>query len=242
MNNIFSFRFSTFVTLNIISLLLVSSWSYGATREYWDWLDRWVFDATNPLLNELGGVWSWFWAVLSIRIADLIPFFIILWFFYAKGVIFESKDRLVGLIGFALLGVVMLFVRELLDFYVDYNHLNRASPTMLIGEAVRLSSMYPDFGLKDYSGDSFPGDHAAVLFTWLGYCLFFVRNKWTPWILFVVVLFVMPRLMAGAHWMSDIMVGGISTALTALAFGLYTPLLNTPQKILNKITNRILRK
>jgi membrane-associated phospholipid phosphatase len=42
--------------------------------------------------------------------------------------------------------------------------------------------------------------------------------------------------MAGAHWMSDIMVGGISTALTALAFGLYTPLLNTPQKILNKIT------
>jgi hypothetical protein len=48
----------------------------------------------------------------------LIPFFIILWFFYAKGVIFESKDRLVGLIGFALLGVVMLFVRELLDFYV----------------------------------------------------------------------------------------------------------------------------
>jgi membrane-associated phospholipid phosphatase len=82
-------------------------------------------------------------------------------------------------------------------FYVDYNHLNRASPTMLIGEAVRLSSMYPDFGLKDYSGDSFPGDHAAVLFTWLGYCLFFVRNKWTPRILFVVVLFVMPRLMAG---------------------------------------------
>jgi membrane-associated phospholipid phosphatase len=204
MNNIFSFRFSTFATLNIISLLLVSSWSYGVTREYWDWLDRWVFDATNPLLNELGGVWSWFWAVLSIRIADLIPFFIILWFFYAKGVIFESKDRLVGLIGFALLGVVMLFVRELLDFYVDYNHLNRASPTMLIGEAVRLSSMYPDFGLKDYSGDSFPGDHAAVLFTWLGYCLFFVRNKWTAWILFVVVLFVMPRLMAGAHWMSDI--------------------------------------
>jgi hypothetical protein len=54
--------------------------------------------------------------------------------------------------------------------------------------------MYPDFGLKDYSGDSFPGDHAAVLFTWLGYCLFFVRNKWTAWILFVVVLFVMPRL------------------------------------------------
>jgi hypothetical protein len=45
--------------------------------------------------------------------------------FYAKGVIFESKVRLVGLVGFAFLGVVMLFVRELLDFYVDYNHPTR---------------------------------------------------------------------------------------------------------------------
>ena len=242
MNNIFSFRANIFIVLNALSLLLVSSWTYGVTREYWVLLDQWVFDATNPLLNELGGAWSWFWAVLSIRIADLIPFFIILWFFYAKGVVFESKDRPAGFIGFGLLGIVMLFVRELLDFYVEYNNLNRASPTVLISDAVRLSSMYPDFGLKDSSGDSFPGDHAAVLFTWLGYCLFFVRNKWTPWILFVVVLFAMPRLMAGAHWMSDIMVGGISTALIALAFGLYTPLLNTPQKILSKITNRILRK
>ncbi|SEH68870.1 membrane protein [Bathymodiolus azoricus thioautotrophic gill symbiont] len=76
MNNIFSFRFNAFVTLNIVSLLLISSWSYSATREYWDLLDQWVFDATNPLLNELRGAWSWFWAVLSIRIADLIPFFL----------------------------------------------------------------------------------------------------------------------------------------------------------------------
>jgi membrane-associated phospholipid phosphatase len=60
-------------------------------------------------------------------------------------------------------GVHLLRTKNRQDFYVEYNHLNRASPTMLIGEAVRLSSMYPDFGLKDYSGDSFPGDHAAVL-------------------------------------------------------------------------------
>jgi hypothetical protein len=38
---------------------------------------------------------------------------------------------------------------------------------VLIGDAVRLSLMYPDFGLKDFSGDSFPGDHAAELNTGL---------------------------------------------------------------------------
>ncbi len=238
----FSFNITAFFALNIFSILLVLSWTYGATREYWDLLDRWIFELTNPLLNESGSAWSWFWAVLSIRIADLIPLFVILWFFYAKDAVFADKDRLAGLIGFGLLGIVMLFARELLDFYIESVNLNRASPTAFIADAIRLSSIYPDFGLKDVSGDSFPGDHAAVLFTWLGYCLFFARNKWSWWIVFFVVLFSMPRLAAGAHWMSDILVGGSSTALTALAFGLYTPLLNTPQKILNKIANRILKK
>lgn len=235
----FSFNIIPFILLNTISVLLVFSWTYGATREYWDVLDKWVFDATNPLLGELGSAWSWSWALLSIRIADLISLFVILWFFYAKDVIFANKDRLFGLIGFVLLGVVMLFARELLDLYVEFSNLDRASPTALISDALRLSSMYPNFGLKDISMDSFPGDHAAVLFTWLGYCLFFVRNKWSYWIIFFVVLFSTPRLMAGAHWMSDILVGGVSTALTALAFGVYTPVLNKPQKILNKIANRI---
>lgn len=238
----FSFNIIPFILFNTISVLLVFSWTYGVTREYWDILDRWVFDVTNPLLGELGSAWAWFWAVLSIRIADLIPLFVVLWFFYAKDVIFANKDRLSGFIGFGLLGIVMLFSRELLDLYVEFSSLNRASPTVLISDALSLSSMYPDFGLKDVSRDSFPGDHAAVLFTWLGYCLFFVRNKWSYGILFCAVLFSTPRLMAGAHWMSDILVGGVSTALTTLAFGLYTPVLNKPQKILNKIANRILKK
>jgi membrane-associated phospholipid phosphatase len=240
MNNIFSFRAGIFITLNLISLLLVASWSGGVTREYWDILDQWVFTTTNPWLNQFNAVWSWFWAILSIRVADLIPLFIMLWFFAIKGAIFADKDRLFGFVGFVLLLIVMLFVRETLDFYADSENLGRSSPTAVMDSVVRLSSIYPSFNLKDWDSDSFPGDHAAVLFTWLGYCLFFVRNKWSFLVLFFVVLFSLPRLMAGAHWLSDILVGGVSTALTALAFGLYTPILNKAQRGLTKIANNIL--
>lgn len=241
MNNAFTFKLNAFVMLNIFSLLLILSWSTDATRAYWDILDQWVFTVTNPFLVKWGGVWSWFWAILNVRIADLVPLIIIAWFFYIKGAIFADKDRLFGLVGFALLLIVMLFVREVLDFYVNIANLGRSSPTAVIDSAVRLSSIYPSFDLKDWDSSSFPGDHAAVLFTWLGYCLFFVRNKWSLWITFVVVLFILPRLMAGAHWVSDIMVGGLSTALTTLAFGLYTPILNNTQRSLTKVSGKILR-
>jgi membrane-associated phospholipid phosphatase len=58
----------------------------------------------------------------------------------------------------------------------------------------------------------------------------------------IVLVFSMLRLMAGAHWFSDVMVGGISIATMTLAFGLYTPLLNYVNKILGNIASKFLTK
>ena len=236
--NTFSFKLSIFAVLNIASVLLVLSWTDGVTREYWDTLDQWIFNATNSSLDN--GAFTWLMAVLSIRIADLVPLIVILGFFYAKDVIFAKQDRIFGLVGFVLILLVMILVRELLDLYTEMVGLNRESPTTVVDSAIRLSSMYPEFHLKDISGDSFPGDHAAVLLIWLGYSLFFARNKWSVIIVFLVMLFSLPRLIAGAHWFSDIAVGGLSITLSTLAFGLYTPLLNKPQIALSKVANDIL--
>lgn len=238
--NTFSFKIGAFSVLNIISILLILSWSGGVTREYWDVLDRWIFDISNASLGN--DAFTWLMAVLSIRIADLVTLVIILGFFYVKDAVFAQQNRVSGLLGFVLALVLMLFIRELLDLYVEMANLNRASPTAVIDSALRLSSLYPSLHLKDISADSFPGDHAAVLFTWLGYSLFFTRNKWSIAIALLVVLFSLPRLIAGAHWFSDIAVGGLSVTLTTLAFALYTPLLNNVQKILTKIANNILNR
>ena len=63
---------------------------------------------------------------------------------------------------------------------------------------------------------------------------FFVRNFWSLAAALLVVFFSLPRLIAGAHWLSDILVGGVSIALVTLAFGLYTPLLNRINRFFNK--------
>ncbi|MBW5289124.1 MAG: putative membrane protein [Candidatus Ruthia sp. Apha_13_S6] len=223
-------------------MLLLFSWSNATTREYWDYLDHQTFIVLNQSLVEFHSIWRGFWAILSVRIADLIPLFLIGLFFYFDDVLFKNKHKMMGLIGFVTLLILMLLMREMMNLYVEYANLGRKSPTLVVDSALRLSSMYPGLGLKDMSAHSFPGDHAAVLFTWLGYCLFFARNRWR-WLVFIIVLvFSMPRLMAGAHWFSDVMVGGVSIAMTTLAFGLYTPLLNYINKTLENIVSKFLTK
>ncbi|MBW5291303.1 MAG: putative membrane protein [Candidatus Ruthia sp. Asou_11_S2] len=238
----YQFQSKPFFILNFVSLLLLFSWSNATTREYWDYLDHQTFIVLNQSLVEFHSIWRGFWAILSVRIADLIPLFLIGLFFYFDDVLFKNKHKMMGLIGFVTLLILMLLMREMMNLYVEYANLGRKSPTLVVDSALRLSSMYPGLGLKDMSAHSFPGDHAAVLFTWLGYCLFFARNRWR-WLVFIIVLvFSMPRLMAGAHWFSDVMVGGVSVATMTLAFGLYTPLLNYINKTLGNVASKFLTK
>ena len=230
----FVFKLKPFLLLNVLALIIFYSWINGSTRVYWEALDAWSFEVFNGSLFQSSYWWSGMWAILSVRIADIFPLFFILLFFYFNNVLFEKNQRFYGLVGFVTLLVLMLIVREFLDFYIEYKDLSRSSPSLQLDSVIRLSELYPNLPLKDSSGSSFPGDHAAVLITWLGYCLFFVRNFWSWIATLLVIFFSLPRLIAGAHWLSDILVGGVSIALIALAFGLYTPLLNRVNKVLNK--------
>lgn len=237
-----TFKLKPFFLLNLGSILLLLSWSLLASREYWDVLDLYVFSVMDDSIKALGGWWHGFWALLSVRALDLLPLFLMLIVFWKEGAVFKRSERLSGLVGFVSLLVLMLFVREVLDWYIESAQLKRASPTALVEGAQRLSQLYPNLPLKDWSSDSFPGDHAAVLFVWLGYCLFFVRNYWSVFVLVVSVVFILPRLVAGAHWFSDVMVGGLSIALVTLSIGLYTPALNQLNKKLNTLTEQLLRR
>ncbi len=50
------------------------------------------------------------------------------------------------------------------------------------------------------------------------------------------MLFMMPRLVAGAHWASDDYMGGIAVALLAMAWGFYTPLANAGSRMFLRLT------
>jgi membrane-associated phospholipid phosphatase len=103
-----------------------------------------------------------------------------------------------------------------------------SSPSMVIGGAVQMSDYFPGlektWELKDRSSQSFPGDHASVLLIWGMFMTVFARNIGQVLVIWgLALLFMMPRLVAGAHWGQDDYIGGVLLALLALGWGYYTP-------------------
>ena len=231
-NKIYSFQPKPFFLIHAFIILLMASWIYPATRAYWNAIDLMIFQTLNGTLRASDGtiiptVWNAFWALLNIRLSDFIPLGFMLILLTGKGITFPEGTILKGLIGFICLLALMLILREgVVDTLIDYFGWGRSGPTEQIDSTIRLTSLYPDNHPKDNSTESFPGDHASVLIVWLGYSLYHARNRWTAAIIATVIFFSLPRLFSGAHWFSDVMVGGVTVAFLALAWGLYTPLLN----------------
>lgn len=218
-----------FFGLALFSILLMASWLMPDTRSAWDSLDLLAFDFFNGWLStDPEQFVNWFWAVFNVRVMDLSTLLAMTLIMLVPAAVFQPSERIRGFAGYFLLLILMLLLRELFDELVEFFDLNRAAPSREVPGAVQLSSLYPDMGTKDYSGASFPGDHATVLMLWLGYCLYLTRNLWSLSVLAVTLFFMLPRLVGGAHWLSDILVGGGTIAGFSLGLGLYTPLLNTP--------------
>jgi membrane-associated phospholipid phosphatase len=88
----------------------------------------------------------------------------------------------------------------------------------VIEESLRLKDIIP-YKLKDASRNSFPADHALFLFLMYQYA----RKRLDPTIrkviLSVVVIFTLPRLISGGHWLTDAFFGGwVPAALFAQAW------------------------
>ena len=91
--------------------------------------------------------------------------------------------------------------------------------------------------LKDRSSQSFPGDHASVLLIWGMFMTVFARRTGQVLVIWsLALLFMMPRLVAGAHWGQDDYIGGVLLALLALAWGYYTPFAAKVTDVLLRVT------
>jgi membrane-associated phospholipid phosphatase len=98
------------------------------------------------------------------------------------------------------------------------------SPTMVIDDSIRLSKEIPWMKIKDGSSKSFPGDHGttALLFA----ASFSYLAGWRLGILasFYAAFLCMPRLITGAHWLSDVLVGSGTITMIFLSWAFCTPL------------------
>lgn len=202
------------------SIVLVATWAWVPTRLGWDALDLWVFGVFNHSLAD-GPDWQRFWAYANHRGADLLAmtaFGILFVAFAARGRDSSFLHRvLMG--GFAVLVTsVVVFVSEKL-----FKDFGRLSPSLAVEGAIRLRDLVPDVRFKDASRSCFPGDHGTAVICLTAFAWRYAGRAFGLGATVLSVIFVLPRLVVGAHWATDLLVGSVAFAIPVLCLVLATP-------------------
>ncbi|MCJ8169389.1 phosphatase PAP2 family protein [Atopomonas sediminilitoris] len=208
----------------VLAVLLLASWLFAPTHAVWESLDTQAFYLLNEPLAHYPA-WAWVWAVGSVRVTDLAVAALMLLLVMRGDLFFPAAQVRLALIWLVMAMVLLLVLRTGFNQLVKALDWQHAGPSLQL-TAVRLSEMFvgwEQWGLKDASKRSFPGDHASVLMLW---GLFLARvARWPARIglLLLVCVLMMPRLVAGAHWLSDNAVGGLFIALLSFTLSVHTP-------------------
>ncbi len=199
---------------------LLGSWLMPATRPAWDALDLAFFHLINGTV-AWGEAAAIFWAVTGDRRFDYLSAIVVL---VAYLLFIADRDRAgyrdglaLGALTVAVLVVVVAIQRESIS-------LPRFSPSIALESYHSILAQVPWSRAKEGSNTSFPGDHATVMMIiaalwWRG-----LGHRAGLIMAALAVLFTLPRMAAGAHWLSDALVGGGFVTLIALMVVDTTPI------------------
>ena len=233
-----------FILLQLTSILLLASWCLPATKTLWHALDVPVFRLLNGSLGHWPA-WDFVWALLSTRVADFLAAVLMLCSLIVGGLVFDQHGLRRALVSFIALLVCTLIVRTLFTRFIDAAGLQHASPSVFLGDGFSLSQAFPwmeqFMEIKDRSSRSFPGDHASVLLLWAAFLSLFARGKRLLLLWLTGIVLLLPRLVAGAHWLSDNLVGGGFVVMQTLAWGYYTAAGDWIYRLLDRLAEPCVR-
>lgn len=116
-----------------------------------------------------------------------------------------------------LVGLAALAKNVISDWFEDVN-----SPSLSLQPFTMIASA-TGLDVKDSSHQSFPGDHATVVATFVYLLWAFAGRRYGLTALLVAIIACMPRLVAGAHWLTDDVVGGLGMACLTVPWVMFTP-------------------
>lgn len=205
-----------------LAAALLASWLAPFSRPWWDALDAAVFGLLNPTLAA-EGAWQTIWAIANWRPFDLVAAAIIFGFVLAW-LRSEANGCVHGrLAQFLAFCVLLLLGKAAEHLLLDLTGYRRPSPTLFFPDAVRLSELVTWIRVKDRGSTVFPGDHAFVIFATIGFIRICIGRRAGLLAALMLVPFTLPRLVAGAHWLTDIVIGGLGMALVLLSLAYATP-------------------
>jgi membrane-associated phospholipid phosphatase len=216
-----------------LAAALFGSWRAG----WWATLDTAVFRFFNAQLGEPGALQT-FWAITNWRPFDLVAaltvaVLVLLW-------LREGGDAEKKLAQFFAFCVLLLVAKACEHVISDVLHVRRLSPTLALPDVVRLSELISWVQVKDRGATVFPGDHAFALFAGIGFFWLHASRKFAIAATVVLLPFMVPRIAVGAHWLTDVMVGGMCMALLMLGAAYATPLASRLSQVLETHAPRAL--
>ena len=240
-----AWRWPALFGLHLAAALLLASWLWPSGQAVWAQLDNSTFAILNGSLAPLSW-WSGVWAIASVRPFDLLAGVLMLSLLISKEWLFNRAQRWQALFTFVALLAILLVIRVVFAKLSSAYGWQHSSPSLQIPDSVRLSEQYPwlteHLDLKDASKRSFPGDHASVLMLWGGFMALFARRGKLVLVLGLTTLLMLPRLFAGAHWLSDDLVGGVILTLLSFAWGYCTPLATLLANLMQRLAEPVLKR
>jgi membrane-associated phospholipid phosphatase len=188
-------------------------------------LDSELFHALHATLgwNE---PWAYFWAQLNCRWFDACVGAVLIgaaaWSFRRR----SSDEKLRAVVSLGLTGLFAILWQQFVSTQVIEKGFayHRLSPSLVHAHAVRLSEAYPELGTKDASPWCFPSDHGFVLIVLAGYFALYGSRHSRLFFAVAGIALALPRLVVGAHWLTDFAVGSGAMALFFVGVFLATPL------------------
>jgi Kdo2-lipid A phosphotransferase len=193
-------------------------------KSLWDLIDIKTFSTLNQTL-EVNRFAQFFWGFFNHENADWLEDVIIFLFFFTlfKRAPVELKSRKIAEFLFCLLytGLILFLVNHL--FFAKILHLHRESPSVVLNDVIHLSEKLPWMKLKSGSTRCFPGDHATTALFFAICYAFYAPRRLAIFASLYTLLLSLPRVVMGAHWMTDIIVGSGSIAMVSLSWAFCTP-------------------
>lgn len=204
-----------------IATVLFTSYLTPGPAELWYMLDVHVAFNLNSLV-ETSQLQQLIWSIGNMRLFDdviAVAMLMLLLHYVVRGP--QGTPSVRG--AQAIVISVMLVVLVALTRDVIFPDVAHDSPSLVLEPFTRLSEVN-SLGVKDSSAVSFPGDHATVVSTFV--FLLWVLAGWRYGFVASIIAAIacMPRLVAGAHWLTDDVVGGMGTAFATVPWVVFTPL------------------
>ncbi|MCI0667526.1 MAG: phosphatase PAP2 family protein [Methylococcaceae bacterium] len=226
------------VVWQFIAILLLMSWFIEPTRTAWLSVDDLVFRLFNDSLKTGSDSWRMLWALTNHRLFDGISAGMLVLVFMVSA---WRNGRSSWCWHTAVLSVTVIAVL----IGTRIGHLipvERPSGTMLYNGVFRLSEWTTAFETKDISYSTFPGDHGMVALIGCGYAFHYLGRGYALAASIAALVIVLPRLVGGAHWLSDELVGAGFVGILVLSWSFYTPVADTLVAKTDRLWRRILHR